>query len=1212
MRLWWLSFVASLAVPGVLFAQEAYEADVAFPRAGDQYVVETPPTLWMEGDTITGHRQVPLDRVDDVEVHLVIDRNQLQAREECVLRLEASINEVPLGTLEVRAGDEYVDGFYKVDGGITPVEGEDGWNYGLTLRVPESVAAGCGAVILSQGRSTWHLELEDPQGNARPRGSIDGHDPVDEGSTMELHVQATDPEGEELTYGWDLDGDGEFDDGEGPTVVFDATDLDGPQEVQVAVEIQDAGGATRTLHTTVAVANVAPSFSPDRMPETRAAVGIEYVFIPMVTDPAPADQLSFQLVRHPADMVMAEDGSISWTPQAEAVGITYPIRLQVSDDDGDFDVLDWSITVVEDPNVPWVFAGQDQEVDPGCVLVSCEGNDPRERPLRYRWSLIDGPTDVVFRDQDAQETVVVLTKPGDYTLACVAIEDVPEEDGPLTSPPDEVILSVRNLPPIADPGFTSFGKTKQRITLDGRRSIDPNGEKLRYRWEQTRGATVRISGMSNSITSFYPTETDIYCFQLTVQDRGGLESEPAEVCVVVDEPGDPELCQEDRDCRQEVCVKREGEEYGHCDPPTEPNANPVAWAGQDQLVQVGDTVELQGGRSFDRDSGQVFLEEYVWAQTCGPEEVQLDGQGTRAPTFVPRVPGRYCFQLVVRDADGHQSLPDEVQIVVETADNGAPWADAGPGQVVMVGQEAVLDGTASRDPDWDELNYHWVQVRGPRVTLDDPSSPVVRFCPSIPAIYQFVLTVDDGEIEGMPDEVWVTVEHPCNRAPVAKAGRNFVIYTDDGDPDTLDDRAVLDGRQTFDPDAPDFLVDHQKYLRFQWVQIDGLPVDLQLPFTRRPWFRTPRWGIYTFRLFVLDSWPEEDPNQEGFHQAPDCWMPTWSLPSDVTVVVNDRPGAATGNSVPVADAGPDTDCLLGEECYLNGTRSHDPDGDELEFHWVQTGGSRLELADADKDRPHFHADELGEWSFRLTVNDGFIESLPDDVLVRVRPNDNLPPVCRAGHGAEVKPGTDVVLNGCGSLDANGDELTFTWTQTAGDPVELTQGEDDTACKAYFTVPEDAAEGDGYTFQLVVNDGRVDCEEPAEVTITVVVPKACDPQADPPQSCTCEGDLIGQRHCLEDGSGWSDCMDCHPPRVCVPDEVVACPCEQDGWWGEKTCNGDGTEWSECTNCQCSFGCEQEDGGSGGGDDGGCAVAHGPVVDPVVAGLVLLGLVALLRR
>jgi hypothetical protein len=73
-----------------------------------------------------------------------------------------------------------------------------------------------------------------------------------------------------------------------------------------------------------------------------------------------------------------------------------------------------------------------------------------------------------------------------------------------------------------------------------------------------------------------------------------------------------------------------------------------------------------------------------------------------------------------------------------------------------------------------------------------------------------------------------------------------------------------------------------------------------------------------------------------------------------------------------------------------------------------------------------------------------------------------PPIADAGPSQNVQPGTLVTLNGCNSYDPLGLTLTYTWLQTSGPNVSLTNP---TTCNPTFT----ATAGNTYTFRLTVTN-----------------------------------------------------------------------------------------------------------------------------------------------
>jgi outer membrane protein assembly factor BamB len=96
-----------------------------------------------------------------------------------------------------------------------------------------------------------------------------------------------------------------------------------------------------------------------------------------------------------------------------------------------------------------------------------------------------------------------------------------------------------NEAPQADAGGDQQAGGGQRVTLDGSGSTDPDYGIARFRWRQTSGDTVTISGEDEIAMSFVAPNvdtTDPLAFELTVTDNGGLTSmETASVSIEKDD-----------------------------------------------------------------------------------------------------------------------------------------------------------------------------------------------------------------------------------------------------------------------------------------------------------------------------------------------------------------------------------------------------------------------------------------------------------------------------------------------------------------------------------------------------------------------------------------------------------------------------------------------------------------------------------------------------
>jgi len=195
---------------------------------------------------------------------------------------------------------------------------------------------------------------------------------------------------------------------------------------------------------------------------------------------------------------------------------------------------------------------------------------------------------------------------------------------------------------------------------------------------------------------------------------------------------------------------------------------------------------------------------------------------------------------------------------------------------------------------------------------------------------------------------------------------------------------------------------------------------------------------------------------------------------------------ATGlNEAPTAEAGPDQSVAPGDSVVLDGERSRDDDGQIVEYRWLQTGGAPVELFASDTARARFDAPtEPDELSFTLVVVDDRGATGRDDVAVVVANPEG--PVADAGADFEVRIDAPVELDGSDSTDPDGEIVAFSWEQTRGQIVELSDSE---AVAPRFTAPSRPSL---LVFRLSVedDDGNTDEDE-----VAVAVRDNLSPTAD---------------------------------------------------------------------------------------------------------------------
>lgn len=293
-----------------------------------------------------------------------------------------------------------------------------------------------------------------------------------------------------------------------------------------------------------------------------------------------------------------------------------------------------------------------------------------------------------------------------------------------------------NKSPVAITGPDQTVDEGALVTLDASNSNDPDDGIASYLWEQTDGPSITLSNPSSVKPTFTAPSVgpdgEALTFKLTVTDKGGLKS--TATCIVN---------------------------------VTATNIPPIAEAGSDQTVDEGTLVTLDGSGSTDPDDG---IASYIWEQTGGPS-VTLSDYGAVKPTFISPSVGSSAaltFRLTVTDNGGLKS--SDTCIVNVTYVNKPPVAEAGHDQTAYVGVLVMLDGSASADPDNDDISCQWQQTGGPAVTLTNANTAVAQFTASVAAgsVLSFRLTITDIWGLQSTDSTTVTVqENPKKLAQTA-------------------------------------------------------------------------------------------------------------------------------------------------------------------------------------------------------------------------------------------------------------------------------------------------------------------------------------------------------------------------------------------------------------------------------------------------------------
>jgi hypothetical protein len=266
--------------------------------------------------------------------------------------------------------------------------------------------------------------------------------------------------------------------------------------------------------------------------------------------------------------------------------------------------------------VPVANAGSDQTTHVG-TLVTLDGSassDPTGLlPLTYAWSMISKPAGsaVTLSDPSAVDPTFTPDRLGDYLVQLI----VTNAAG-VSSLPDTVTVSTLNSPPLADAGpdqaITLLGA---QVHLDGSQSFDPDGQAITYRWSilsKPVGSNATLTDSTTAKPSFIADVHGDYTIQLIVTDSLGAASKPATVQV----------------------------SFG--------NVAPVAHAGPNESVFVGETVTLNGSESNDANHDRLT---YRWSVVSAPKRshARISNPTGEMAAFVPDLPGTFVVQLIVND-----------------------------------------------------------------------------------------------------------------------------------------------------------------------------------------------------------------------------------------------------------------------------------------------------------------------------------------------------------------------------------------------------------------------------------------------------------------------------------------------------------------------------------------------------------------------------------
>lgn len=328
-------------------------------------------------------------------------------------------------------------------------------------------------------------------------------------------------------------------------------------------------------------------------------------------------------------------------------------------------------------------------------------------------------------------------------------------------------ISNSNSPPVANAGTNqTITLPLDSVTLNGSASYDPDGTITGWKWTKLSGPpgfVINDSSASKTIVSGLTAAT--YVFTLTVTDNQGA-NDSANVTIIVNKQNDTTVT-----------------------PPPPPNQPPVAKASSNQTITLPlDSVILDGSASYDPDG---TIADWKWTKQSGPSGFVINDSSTSKTIVSGLTAGTYIFTLTVTDNQGASSSANDTIRV-----NRPPVANAGNDtNLFLPDDSALLNGTASYDPDGKIVSWSWSQISGPSaINILNVDSAQAKVNQLANGVYVFALIVTDNDGAKDTAEVTIGVYQKPNRSPVANAGQDITIVWPQN-------TVTLDGTSSDDPDG---------------------------------------------------------------------------------------------------------------------------------------------------------------------------------------------------------------------------------------------------------------------------------------------------------------------------------------------------------------------------------------------------------------------------
>lgn len=550
------------------------------------------------------------------------------------------------------------------------------------------------------------------------------------GETSTVTVSASDADGDDLAYQWEVPTGWTIDDETAPEVQITAPDSYGETAV-VKVTVTDAYDVPARGQVVLEVlGNEAPSIASITATPPQTILGGDIELSASASDPE-NDDLTYEWSA-PAEWTIADASAAQTTITApDTYGSTARVTLTVTDPEGASASSEIVVSTAgnDAPIISSINANPQSVLRGGDIQLAVTANDPNGDTLSYQWT---APTGWSLDDATlAQPTLTAPAQSGETASIEVTVTDA---EG-LTSTGSVVVSTTANNVPTlsslsASPTQTEPGGT---ITLAAVAS-DADGDALNYTWEIPPNWTLSGSGAQVSVTA-----PDAYSVggpvKVTVEDGfGGTVTGQTSVSTV----------------RNETPVIQS----------FTATANPIR-RGESTSLRVSATDANGDAITYSFEKADDPTDQWTLTQsTSDPQNATLQAPDTPDAAVTVRV--------VATDAYGASTRTD---LRIATRPNDAPIVTslvAARNPVAPQGQTALT--ASASDPNGDTLTYDWAVADSTWTVTPDSSNPSQATL-TAPDTYDAATTVTVTVTDdvGATNTSTLLVATTANQAPIVSS-----------------------------------------------------------------------------------------------------------------------------------------------------------------------------------------------------------------------------------------------------------------------------------------------------------------------------------------------------------------------------------------------------------------------------------------------------------